>query len=290
MTPHTVPGGWKWTLPVSLSLGLAVVLLIVGIAMASPEPAFEAGPGPSQDGEAVFLAQCAACHSIGGGDGVGPDLAGVTTRRDRDWLLSWIMDPPAMIAAEDPIAVELLAAFNNLPMPALGLSAADVEGLVAYLEARDGGTAPAPAPAPISQPGDGSADIGRNLFTGASTLQNGGPSCRACHSIAGIGALGGGKLGPDLTTAYERLGDGMIAMPLTGTMQPIFSDKVLTDEEQTNLLAFFRSTDITERSAQVVWQLTGLAIAGVAIVAVLIHLIWRRRISQVRASMVAGRK
>lgn len=288
MTQHTVPGGWKRTLPASLSLGLAVVLLVAGIAMASPEPAFQDGPGPSQDGEAVFQTQCAACHSIGGGDGVGPDLAGVTTRRDRDWLVSWIADPPAMIEAGDPIAVELLAAFNNLPMPALGLSADDVEGLVAYLEAQDGGSAPAPVA--ISQPGDGNVDAGRNLFTGASTLANGGPSCRACHSIAGIGALGGGKLGPDLTTAWDRLGDGMIALPQTGTMQPIFSNKALTEDEQTNLLAFFRSTDITERSAQVVWQLTGLSIAGVAIVAVLIHLIWRRRISQVRASMVAGRK
>ncbi|MCP5118722.1 MAG: cytochrome c, partial [bacterium] len=137
---------------------------------------------------------------------------------------------------------------------------------------------------------DGDADVGRNLFTGANTLENGGPSCRACHSIAGIGALGGGNLGPDLTTAWDRLGDGMIAMPQTGTMQPIFSEKALTEDEQTNLLAFFRSTDITERSAEVSWQLTGLAVAGVAIVAVLIHLIWRRRLARVRAPMVAGRK
>ncbi len=288
MTRHTVPGGWKRTFPASLSVGLALVLLVVGIAMASPEPATYDNFGPSQDAEAVFQAQCAACHTIGGGDGVGPDLAGVTTRRDRDWLVSWIADPAAMIADEDPIAVEMLAQYNNLPMPSLGLSADDVEGLVVYLEEQDGGSAPAPVL--ISDSSDGNVDAGRNLFTGANTLENGGPSCRACHSIAGIGALGGGKLGPDLTTAYDRLGDGLIALPQTGTMQPIFSDKALTEEEQANLLAFFRSTDITERSAEVVWQLTGLAVAGVAIVAVLIHLIWRRRISQVRASMVAGRK
>ena len=288
MTRHTVPGGWKRTFPASLSVGLALVLLVVGIAMASPEPATYDNFGPSQDAEAVFQAQCAACHTIGGGDGVGPDLAGVTTRRDRDWLVSWIADPAAMIADEDPIAVEMLAQYNNLPMPSLGLSADDVEGLVVYLEEQDGGSAPAPVL--ISDSSDGNVDAGRNLFTGANTLENGGPSCRACHSIAGIGALGGGKLGPDLTTAYDRLGDGLIALPQTGTMQPIFSDKALTEEEQANLLAFFRSTDITERSAEVVWQLTGLAVAGVAIVAVLIHLIWRRRITPLRASMVAGRK
>jgi len=256
--------------------------------MASPQPASQDGPGPSQDGAAVFQAQCAACHTIGGGDGIGPDLAGVTTRRDRDWLVSWIADPIAVVAAGDPIATELLSKFNNLQMPNLGLAPADVEGLVAYLEEQDGGGSSAPPP--VSQPGDGSADAGRSLFTGANTLDNGGPSCRACHSIAGIGALGGGKLGPDLTTAYQRLGDGMIAMPQTGTMQPIFSEKTLTEDEQANLLAFFRGTDVTERSAAVIWQLSGLAVAGVAIIAVLTQLIWRRRLSRVREPMVAGRK
>ena len=288
MTSRTTPGGWRRRLPASLSFALAIALLAVGLAMASPQPAPQDGPGPSQDGAAVFQAQCAACHTIGGGDGIGPDLAGVTTRRDRDWLVSWIADPIAVVAAGDPIATELLSKFNNLQMPNLGLAPADVEGLVAYLEEQDGGGSSAPPP--VSQPGDGSADAGRSLFTGANTLDNGGPSCRACHSIAGIGALGGGKLGPDLTTAYQRLGDGMIAMPQTGTMQPIFSDKTLTEDEQANLLAFFRGTDVTERSAAVIWQLSGLAVAGVAIIAVLTQLIWRRRLSRVREPMVAGRK
>lgn len=288
MRQRIVPGGWRRSFPALLSLAFAVVLLAVGVAMASPESSSGTDLAPPQDAVSVFQAQCSACHTIGGGDGVGPDLAGVTTRRDRDWLVSWIVDPPAMIAAEDPIATELLAQFNNLPMPALGLAAADVEALVAYLEEQDGG-APA-TPVLISQPGDGDADAGRNLFTGANTLENGGPSCRACHSIAGIGALGGGSLGPDLTTAYNRLGDGMIALPQTGTMQPIFTEKLLTEEEQTNLLAFFRSTDITERSTEVIWQLGGLSVVGVVIVAALTHLIWRRRLSGVRGPMVSGRK
>ncbi|MBT5775601.1 MAG: cytochrome c [Dehalococcoidia bacterium] len=270
-----------------LSSALMLVLLAGGLAMASPDSSSETALGPTQDASSLFQTKCSACHTIGGGDIVGPDLAGVTTRRDRDWLVSWLADPPAMIADGDPIAVELLAQFNNVQMPALGLTDADVESLVAYFEEQDGGTG---TPVLISEPGDGDANAGRNLFTGANTLDNGGPSCRACHSIAGIGALGGGKLGPDLTTAYNRLGDGMIAMPQTGTMQPIFTEKLLTEEEQTNLLAFFRSTDITGRSSEVIWQLGGLSVAGVVIVAALTHLIWRRRLTGVRIPMVTGRK
>ena len=51
---------------------------------------------------------CAACHNIAkagetphrqpGGKQSGPDLGGVTERRDRDWLRRWLKDPDAMRA------------------------------------------------------------------------------------------------------------------------------------------------------------------------------------------------
>jgi len=37
-------------------------------------------------GQYTFAYHCAACHTIGHGDRIGPDLDGVTARRDRDWL------------------------------------------------------------------------------------------------------------------------------------------------------------------------------------------------------------
>ena len=42
----------------------------------------------------------------------------------------------------------------------------------------------------------GNAETGKDLFTGVVRFQNGGPPCMACHSTGGIGALGGGSLGP----------------------------------------------------------------------------------------------
>src|SRR5262249_10552912 len=48
-------------------------------------------------------------------------------------------------------------------------------------------------------------DLGRELFTGEKRLVNGGPACIWCHTADGSGRLGG-KLGPDLTKAYDRAG------------------------------------------------------------------------------------
>ena len=142
MTARTNFGNWKRNLPVLLLLVIAALMLAPRLAFGAtdaPLQAFEASS--AQDAASLFQAQCAACHTIGGGDGVGPDLEGVTTRRDRDWLVRWITDPPAMIDEGDPIALQLLEDFNNVPMPALGLSADEVESLVAYLEELDGGAA-----------------------------------------------------------------------------------------------------------------------------------------------------
>ena len=40
----------------------------------------------------IFLFQtgCAACHTPGDGDTIGPDVLGVTARRDRAWLTRMI--------------------------------------------------------------------------------------------------------------------------------------------------------------------------------------------------------
>lgn len=84
-------------------------------------------------GEGLFFSTCAACHTVGGGVRVGPDLAGVTLRRDRDWLESYIETPQRMIARGDPIAVALDAQFPAVRMPNLGLGSTDVADLLHYL-------------------------------------------------------------------------------------------------------------------------------------------------------------
>lgn len=87
-------------------------------------------------GENLFRTRCAACHTIGDGASLGPDLAGVTERRDRRWLARWLADPQKMVDEKDPLALELLAKHGGLPMPSLQVSTNDVEALISYMDAR----------------------------------------------------------------------------------------------------------------------------------------------------------
>lgn len=179
--------------------------------------------GSAGAGQAIFEQKCVSCHSIGGGVIVGPDLEGVTERRDTAWLSRWIAEPDVMLAEGDPIATELLAQHNNVPMPNLSLTAAEVQDVLSYLANPAGGGAAAAA---VTLPA-GDPQWGEALFTGAAPLQNGGPQCMSCHTTT-AGALGGGTLGPDLTQVYQRYGDVGLSSSLLNlpfpTMQGIFDN------------------------------------------------------------------
>jgi hypothetical protein len=71
-------------------------------------------------------------------------------------------------------------------------------------------------------------------------------------------------------------------------MQAIYSERPLTDVEEADLLAFFRSASATKRSSEQVFELIGLAIAGAVIIALLSAIIWRRRLRAVRKPMISG--
>jgi protein SCO1/2 len=88
-----------------------------------------------QPGQAMYKKICAPCHTIGVGDRVGPDLRGVTARRDRTWLSSYIQSPNKMRAQKDPIALELAAKYPAVRMPSIGVSANDATDLITYIEA-----------------------------------------------------------------------------------------------------------------------------------------------------------
>jgi protein SCO1/2 len=88
-------------------------------------------------GRALFAKACTACHRIGGGDHIGPDLAGVGARRSHDWLVRFIVSPGQMLAAGDPTAMSLLQRFGGLRMPELGLTEKDAEDVIAFIKSRE---------------------------------------------------------------------------------------------------------------------------------------------------------
>ena len=91
----------------------------------------------AETGEEIFQSYCAACHTIGKGKLVGPDLAGVTSRRDEDWLNRQIKEPDVLLEENDPIAMQLLQEADNVEMPPLGLSDEEVVAVIAYLKSTE---------------------------------------------------------------------------------------------------------------------------------------------------------
>ena len=92
-------------------------------------------------GENLFRGRCSACHTIGEGDimeanqqRIGPDLLGVTQKRDPAWLARWLAEPDKMLAERDPIIMELYAKYNNMPMPNLRLNEIEVAALIEYMD------------------------------------------------------------------------------------------------------------------------------------------------------------
>ena len=122
----------RWQRAARLAACLAFLLFIAS----PPQPQSAASARTDPQSETLFRERCSPCHTIGGGIRVGPDLLGVTQRRDRDWLLRWIKEPNRVLAEKDPIATQLLQEFNNVAMPNMGLTDEQVAALVAYLESR----------------------------------------------------------------------------------------------------------------------------------------------------------
>ncbi len=90
-----------------------------------------------EPGQQIFDSLCTACHTIGGGKLIGPDLVGVTLRREDGWLKRQILEPQVLLAENDPIAMQLLQEANNIPMVPLGLSEADAIAVIAYMKSTE---------------------------------------------------------------------------------------------------------------------------------------------------------
>jgi len=109
---------------------LGVLMIVIWLAPIKHGKAAEIG-------QQIFQDTCAPCHTIGKGKTVGPDLAGVTSRREEDWLQRQIKEPDKLIAEKDPIAMQLLREANNVAMPPPELSDRDLVAVIAFLKSTE---------------------------------------------------------------------------------------------------------------------------------------------------------
>jgi hypothetical protein len=97
------------------------------------------------EGEKIFNSTCKACHSVGKGKVVGPDLIKVHERRDEEWLQKFISSPKKMIESKDPYAVKLFEENNKILMPDHPLRKTDIQNILAFIK---GQSTPAQTEAP----------------------------------------------------------------------------------------------------------------------------------------------
>lgn len=255
-------------------------------------------PALSQDAPAFFKQNCTSCHTIGGGRLTGPDLKDVTQAKDKAWLTEFVQNPKAKIDAGDPYATKLQQDARGVVMPTInGMNPQLAQSLIDMIETESKLPRSQFAGSQISDRPFTAQDIatGRAVFMGDQRLANGAPPCISCHTVRGLGGLGGGRLGPDLTLVYERLqgrkGLGAwLGAPMSQTMQPVFKTKPINPDETLALLAFFedeaKKGGVDDSPSLLDFFLLGLG--GTVLGMVAFDAAFKRRFRNVRRTMVHG--
>ena len=252
--------------------------------------------GSAQEAADFFRQNCISCHTVGGGRLTGPDLKNVTQRKEREWLVEFLQSPQAMIDKGDPYVLKLQQEARGVVMPNInGMSKDRAQSLLGMLDAESKLPKSQFAGMQISDRPFTAYDIsqGRAVFLGERRLANAGPACISCHTVKGNGALGGGRLGPDLTRVYERLQGrknmaAWLFAPATPTMSSVFKQHGLKPEEILPLVAFFedsaRRGGQDDSAARLNFFLLG--IGGAALGLVVMDAAWKGRFRSVRRTLV----
>jgi nitrite reductase (NO-forming)/hydroxylamine reductase len=202
----------------SLSAGAALSTLLM-LAGCGGERAEVATAHPGQE---TFDRVCFACHSIGEGPRVGPDLKDIQMRREREWLVRWMQDPVGM-GQTDSIGQAILAEWNNVPMAPPNLDDQEISDVLDYIAAVSTGeialAAEESGPIELS---DEDFARGQQIFF---------DRCAGCHGTLRAGATGP-NIQPERTA---QIGTAALKAIMTsgtpGGMPPWGELGVLTEEE-----------------------------------------------------------
>lgn len=240
-------------------------------------------------GEQLFSQKCSACHTVGRGKLIGPDLANIQTRRTEEWIIKFVQSSQSVIKSGDSTAIAVFNQHNKIVMPDQDLTANQIKSIINYITTNspDASNPNTKTPAQIfSAALVTSTDIerGKNLFQGTAKFSNGGPACISCHNVNNQAIFNGGLLAKDLTTAFARLSpagvDGILRNPPFPAMVNGFGLAPLTDQEVKDLLAFLYHTDSQGESQinplQSQFTLLIGIILGLNIALVVLLFMWQR--------------
>lgn len=137
-------------------------------AVAVEQTPAASGVGDAAAGEALFKANCAACHKLYK-KATGPALFQVSQKYDREWLYKWINNSQGLIATGDAKAIAIYEEYNKSVMTAFpALSTTDIDNILAYTDT------PKPEPTVAvggAAPGnEGGSGVSNNIILGALAL------------------------------------------------------------------------------------------------------------------------
>ena len=143
----------------------------------------------AQDAAKFFEENCTACHTIGSGPIAGPDLKGVTQRKDRKWLTGFLRNPEAVIKSGDPYAKQLFDGASGVVMPTFPEMTPELaSALLDFIEGKSKSAEPKPKE-PAAPQSAGNQEAAKFFDE----------NCTVCHTI-GSGPLAG----PDLKGVTQR--------------------------------------------------------------------------------------
>jgi len=232
---HRMTRGRVPSRPIGSAALVALAATILVIAAATTAGAQEAG-------EEVYRATCAACHRPDGTGvpGTFPPLAGNPRVDDAAYVRSVVRE-----GLTGPLEVAGVTYDGVMPAQPQ-LSDADVEAVVAYLQAGLPGAGAEPGAA-------GDSVLGRELFLGSAAFTHDGPACSACHSAGSAGDFSAlpATLGPDLTGTAMSPAELSTAVQGHETRMAAASyfTHGLTPDEVAAVAAFLEATAAEDRSS-----------------------------------------
>lgn len=224
--------------PLRFYMGLVLVSTLGACGDSEPDqetlpegPVAEAATNP---GQAIFERNCFACHTIGEGVRVGPDLENVHQRREADWLMRWMEDPVGM-GRTDSIGQALLAEYNGVPMAPTLLSTQEIRQVLDYVQDVSEGrlvmeVGDAGVPTELSA---AEFDRGQDIYF---------DRCAGCHGTLRAGATGP-AIQPDRTTVIGSAAlKATLMHGLPGGM-PAWGEAGILSEDEINIMARYVQID-----------------------------------------------
>lgn len=188
-------------------------------------------------GEQIFNSSCFACHSIGEGTRVGPDLENIHLERDRDWLVRWIADPIGM-ARDDSLGREIFAQWNNIPMSPPGLDETEINQVLDYIIAVSEGRV-----AGSESEDEGPIELSDEDFAEARGIYF--DRCAGCHGTLRVGATGP-NIQPERTTQIGTAALRQILTSGTPGGMPAWGESGILSENEIDLMARYVQIDPPE--------------------------------------------